>query len=433
MSSVFLERINYMKQKHLTLEDRIFIESKLREGVSKSKISLSLSKTRSTVSKEVTLRRILKSKPYQREGYIRDCVFLEECKLKICKHKCNRYEMIACKRRDYSPGVCNGCTSYKTCSLTHYFYDPYAAQKDYRETLTDSREGVNLTSQQAKELGDIIKSGLDKGHSIYAIKVNHPEITLCDKTLYSYIEDGIFSQSLLTNLDLPLKVRRKVFKKRKNLYKPRADRALLKGRTYDDYLNYMESNPKAKVLQMDTVYNDVSNGPFIQTFQFIDLTLFYSLLHDKRNVRCMNSGIDFIIKSLGKKQFRSMVDVILTDRGSEFYGLEIFEKVGIKIFYCDPMCAHQKGELENNHILLRKVLPKEKDLFKLGLRSQEDLDLIVNNINSYPRKDLFNKSPIDLLMFFYGDYQSIMEKLSLVSIDKDKVVLKPYLISKKHK
>ena len=93
MSSVDLERINYMKHKHLTLEDRIFIESKLREGVSKSKISLSLSKTRSTVNKEVTLRRVYKSKPYQREGYVRDCVFMEECKLKICKHKCNRYEM----------------------------------------------------------------------------------------------------------------------------------------------------------------------------------------------------------------------------------------------------------------------------------------------------------------------------------------------------
>ena len=430
---MYLERIYCMKHKHLTLEDRIFIESKLRDEVSKSKISLSLSKTRSTVCKEVALRRIFKSKPYQRKGYIRDCVFMEECKLKICKHKCNKYKMIPCKRRDYSPGVCNGCTNYKTCNLTHYFYDPHAAQKDYRETLSDSREGVNLTSQQAKQMGDTIKNGLDKGQSIYAIKVSHPEIEVCDKTLYSYIEDGIFRQSGITNLDLPLKVRRKNFKKRKNLYKPRADRTLLKGRTYDDYINYIEANPKAKVLQLDTVYNDVTNGPFIETFQFVDLTLFYALLQDKRNMQCMISGIEFIIQSLGRKKFRSMVDVILTDRGSEFYGLDKFEKIGIKLFYCDPMCAHQKGELENNHILLRKVLPKEKDLFELGLRSQEDLDLIVNNINSYPRKDLFNKSPIDLLMFFYDDYQSIMERLSLVSLDKDEVVLKPYLIANKYK
>ena len=97
------------------------------------------------------------------------------------------------------------------------------------------------------------------------------------------------------------------------------------------------------------------------------------------------------------------------------------------------MCAHQKGELENNHILLRKVIPKEKDLYELGLRNQVDLNLIVNNINSYPRKDLFGKSPIDLLMFFYDEHQQIMEKLSLDSIDAEKVVLKPYLISKKYK
>ena len=57
--------------------------------------------------------------------------------------------------------------------------------------------------------------------------------------------------------------------KKKTIYKKRQDRKFLVGRLYTDYQSYVESEEITHILQMDTVYNDISNGPFIQTFKFI--------------------------------------------------------------------------------------------------------------------------------------------------------------------
>ncbi len=34
-----------------------------------------------------------------------------------------------------------------------------------------------------------------------------------------------------------------------------------------DFLSYTESNPEMHVVEMDTVYNDIKTGPFVQTFK----------------------------------------------------------------------------------------------------------------------------------------------------------------------
>ena len=44
--------------------------------------------------------------------------------------------------------------------------------------------------------------------------------------------------------------------------------------------------------------------------------------------------------------FSQMVQIILTDRGTEFSGVEEMEALGAKVFYCDPQCAWQKGHVE---------------------------------------------------------------------------------------
>ncbi|MDY6062448.1 MAG: hypothetical protein SPI53_01420 [Erysipelotrichaceae bacterium] len=83
-------------------------------------------------------------------------------------------------------------------------------------SLTNFRIGVNATRNQIKELGELIKPLLEKGQSVYAILANHPEIGLCEKTIYNYIENGVF-QSVgvsIACLDLKRQVRRKVSKKK---------------------------------------------------------------------------------------------------------------------------------------------------------------------------------------------------------------------------
>ena len=86
---------------------------------------------------------------------------------------------------------------------------------DYRTTLVDSREGVNLTVQEAKQMASVIAPLLKQGHSPYQIVTNHPELGISEKTLYNYIENDVFHDIAgITVLDLRRQVSRKLPKKK---------------------------------------------------------------------------------------------------------------------------------------------------------------------------------------------------------------------------
>ena len=62
------------------------------------------------------------------------------------------------------------------------------------------------------------------------------------------------------------------------------------------------------------------------------------------------------------------------------------------IYYCNPMRSGQKGGVEKANIMLRMILPKETSFDYLTRR---DVNLIVNHINSTPRKSPDGKTPYD--------------------------------------
>ena len=64
---------------------------------------------------------------------------------------------------------------------------------------------------------EIIKPLIEKGQSIYTILENHKEISLCPKTLYTYIEMGLFNDWGINNLSLKRKVKRKLKNKKLKL------------------------------------------------------------------------------------------------------------------------------------------------------------------------------------------------------------------------
>ena len=230
---------------------------------------------------------------------------------------------------------------------------------DYHTTLVDSREGVNLTVQEAKQMASVIAPLLEQGQSPYQIITNHPELNISEKTLYNYIENDVFHEiSGITVMCLRRQVSRKISKKKSNVYKKRQDRKYLAGRTYKDYLAYISDNPEVFVTQMDTVYNNESAGPFIQTFKFINAGIILAFYHERKNAETMKEGVDLLESILGPELFRKYVHILLTDRGSEFSAADAIEKSSggtrrTRIFYCDPMQSGQKGSLENNKLAER--------------------------------------------------------------------------------
>ena len=147
--------------------------------------------------------------PFNRDSI---CVHLKECHR--CTKKCGRYQEPSCSRRDRNIGACNCCHDIKKCKLDKYFYYASKANEQYLYTLVDSRVGVNLDYPELKQIATIMKQLLDKGQTIYQILENHKEITQCSKTLYTYIEMGLFKEFGIDNFSLKKKVGRRIKSKK---------------------------------------------------------------------------------------------------------------------------------------------------------------------------------------------------------------------------
>ena len=163
-------------QKHLSLEDRLFIEQSLNQGLSFKEIAKYLCKDPSTISKEVKKHRA--SNWYHKGSFLNKknfCVHRYQCRKtngckKIilcgikytscpsCNQTCKNFEKEFCNRLMKAPYVCNGCSQkLHHCSIAHkYIYDARFADRKYRETLKDSRRGINLSEKEASEKDKII-------------------------------------------------------------------------------------------------------------------------------------------------------------------------------------------------------------------------------------------------------------------------------------
>ena len=193
---------------HLTLEERRIILTGIINGSTKTAIAQTIGKDKSTVGKEIKLHRALTHKcrmPLECNNY-------RKCSLgRQCTPDCSKYEPFHCPRRDRTPGACNGCPDWSYCRFDKYQYCPEDAQMDYRTTLIDSREGVNLTSKEARAMADIIKPLLKQGQSPFQIVTGHPELGISEKTLYNYIEMDVFHEIAgITVMDLRRQVSRRI-------------------------------------------------------------------------------------------------------------------------------------------------------------------------------------------------------------------------------
>lgn len=417
------------KNLHLTVQERIIIEKGIENGSTKAAIALTIGKDKSTVGKEIKKHRELVHK----SSYKINCANMKNCSHNHVCDNCADFKPFTCNRRDRSPGACNGCSKYTYCRYDKYRYKADFSHKKYREDLVDSRTGINMSYEECKAMADIIVPLIKAGHSPYHIVTNHPELNISEKTLYNYIENGIFREFGLLDIDLRIKTKRKITKKASNKYKKREDKKYLNGRTYDDFINYTAENKNLSVVEMDTVYNNGSTGPFMQTFKFLDYSFMFIVYQEEKTAKSMVEGVDLLEKILEEDLFSEEVAIIKTDRGSEFCDAEGFEKEEnesrrTRIFYCDPMASGQKGSLENNHKEIRYICPKENDLKDLELNSQEKANLIVSHINSQSKEHLKGKSPLEVMEFMNPALYQKFKDFGIERINKDNIVLKPYLL-----
>lgn len=411
---------------HLTLEQRKIIQTGIENNSTKSSIAKTIGKDETTVAKEIRNHRTFKPRNTFNSPIL--CMKRKSCNIKVCLQTCSYLEKPTCFRRDKSPGACNKCENLSKCRLDKYFYTAIKADEEYHNTLVNSREGINLTKEERINIADIIAPLLKQGQSIHQILSSHKEIIQSERTLYHYIECGVFKDFGVDCFSLKEQINRKQFKQK---YKKRRERVDFKGRKYEDFLEFHLKNPDTPITEMDTLYNS-PQGPFLQTFMFEKASFMVGFLHDEKTNESMSGSLDLLQDKLGIQLFSKLFSLLLTDRGPEFEKHQMFElhKSGstrLSIFYCDPMQSYQKPHVENNHNYVRDIIPNR---YPMDTLSQEDINLMFSHINGTPRRSLGDKTPYELFCFLYG--KEAAELLGIKEIQRDDVILKPSLIYSKN-
>ena len=296
------------------------------------------------------------------------------------------------------PYICNACEERNRCTLEKTLYSAVKAQQLADKNISDARRGVLSTEQQLTALNELVTPLILQGHSVHQIYANNIDSLMCsEKTLYNYIDNGFFDAR---NIDLPRKVRYRPRRKKKEF---KVDKGCYIGRNYLDYQLFMAKNPEYHTVQMDSVIGAVG-GKVLLTIHFPDTDYMLAFLRISNTSQSVIYVFDRLYITLGRKLFEKLFPVLLTDRGSEFSNPAALERSpdGIhrtNVFYCDPNAPFQKGSLEVNHSLIRRILLKSTSFDDL---EQADIDRMMNHINSYKCKKLGNKSPYEVFEFYYG-------------------------------
>jgi len=428
--------------KHLSYDDRLDIEKYLKENYSISEISRRLNRHKSTISREITLRTSTQRKGCYGHSY-NACIYRFDCDMKNictsgkcsnkhvsccrfcdkCNNNCQHFKEDICAKLTTSPYVCNGCDDRNKCTLTKKIYSAKFAQKDYEDLLVESRVGIEISSEELQRINDIITPLVNNGQSIHHIHSNNRNtIMVSERTLYKYIDDQILS---VKSIDLPRKVRYRPRKRIQMGYK--VDTKCLESRRYEDYLNFIDRNKDISIVQMDTVEGR-KGGKVLLTIHFIDTSFMLMFLRDANDSKSVTEWFKWIYCAVGAEYFQTLFPVILTDNGSEFSDPEKIEKIQgedklTNIFYCYPYSSFLKPEIENNHELIRRIIPKGKSMDNL---TQDNIQLVMSHINSYTRKKLNDQSPFDSFSSRYGF--KLIDALGIEKINPNDIILKPSLI-----
>lgn len=393
-----------MKNKHLTLDNRLTIQAMLTQGCTFTEIASALGKHPSTISKEILKHITIPTNSYtifDEQGNILN----EECPLT--------------KRPPY---VCNGCPRKCSCRRKRQMYNGKKADKVYRENLTACREGIPLNKEEFYELDKLITAELAKGRHLYQIMQAH-NIKVPESTIYRWASIGYFSFSAL---DLPRKVK---FKNRKPRYIPYVPKAAKEGRTYEDFLAYKEEHNLLHWEEMDTVIG-AKGGKVVLTLHFTSSNFMLGLLLDSKSAYAVTMAVNGLKTRLARYDIRfgDVFPVILTDNGGEFSNIQSIEcdlagHKETKLFFCDPMASHQKGKIEKNHTLFRDICPKGTSFNNF---TQDALNIIFSHVNSTSRKIFNGKTPFEMFTYIYGE--DLAEILGIKAIAPKDVMQTPALL-----
>jgi IS30 family transposase len=415
----------------------------LTQGLNFKEIGEMLGKDATTISKEIKRHRV--RRPAQAAGKRDDartypCIHASSCKKQNvcdygrcripcrkcihCRLHCDRFTPQRCGIEKAPPFVCNGCEKRfgRRCKEDKYYYVAEHAQKEYRRTLKESREGIDCTRDEIALIEGLVTPLIKKGQPLNHIYAHHKdEIAISKRTFYRYVHDGDIG---VKSIDLRRAVR---YRPRKRVRVPKPDPVRKIGHTYDCFQAYIQENPSVRVTEMDTVEGR-KGGKLLLTMFMRDVSFMLIFLIDSKEMANAVGVIDMVEGLVGTEALADLIPLLLSDNGSEFSDPAKFEAnadgvARTKMFYTEPYHTNQKSRIEKDHEFIRYVFPKGTSFDALA---PEDATLLANNINSVARKSLGDKSPFDLAI--KKGLGPILKKIGMRPIPPDEVNLTRGLI-----
>ena len=208
---------------------------------------------------------------------------------------------------------------------------------------------------------------------------------ICTRTLYTYIDNGLFLG--ISNKDLPVKKFRK-----KREYKKIRKVALnnRKGKSISERPEEVEERTEKGHWEIDLVVGKQGTKPAVMTLvERVSRKSIYVLIKSKTQEEVLGA-LRRISKRVGG-DFSEVFKTITADNGSEFLdfnGIKEAAKCG-EVYYAHPYSSWERGSNENGNKLLRRFIPKGTDL---SILTESELQRYEDWVNNYPRRLLGYKT-----------------------------------------
>lgn len=327
--------------KHLTYEERFYIEKARKNGDSPKDIAAALGKHFTTIYKEIE------------KGTV---TFLN-------------YDYST--RKEY----CADVAQRKTIERGH--------NKGIQYKLTGDAPLLSRISELIK----------DRHYSPYAVlqtlKKESPDaLTMCETTLYKYIHLGLIPD--VSDSDLYIKVNKKKKKKKEAEKRPCYKKPPEKSIVYrPEDIGTRESYGHWEI---DTVYGGQccrSKTALLVLTERKTLEEYYISIAD-RTMKSVVSALDNLEKGMGIDAFRKKFKTITADNGAEFGDGSMIErsatvpdKKRTQVYFCHPYSSWERGQNENQNRFVRRWVKKGGDL---SAYTPEEWERITEWVNNYPRR-----------------------------------------------
>lgn len=330
----------HVKNKHLTICERMIIQLRLKDG-----------RTVYSISKEIG------------------------CAYNTVKNEIKRGSKPMYKNHRIYYKATSGQTRYdenrKNCYRKGKFYDCTEFINEVEKNFQDPLKKWSIDAS-------VGRLKLEKHYS----KQN----SVCTKTIYNWIHKDLLE---LKKTDLPEVLKRKKRKcKTQNKSKNKENKS---GRSIEELPAEVTERNTFGNWEIDTVIGKkTGKNPVILTLAERVSDYYISKKIPLKKAEIVQAELERLKKTFGTKA-DEIFKIIISDNGSEFASLSELENDSMtRIYYAHPYSSYERGINERHNRLLRRYVKKGADISKI---TEEELEQYEDLINGLPRKRLGYRTP----------------------------------------